>query len=210
MAKLESALGLSHSKAPSHCQIHRWKKDTKVYSFLLVLRERWFIMVWVTVTFQEKFYIVKFFKDIFDGVMKARLTHYETLGMCCPEYCWEYRRPISVPESNSEFSQGPDSSILSPVHDWALEEGNQRCSFLQQGLSFNGQHWLNTFLSAELSLELCFSLRLLAPGIPSWSLLSQISNLYFSLRSLLAYTFLLFYPSVVFPMKMIMQNFLEL
>lgn len=27
MAKLESALGLSHSKAPSHCQIHRWKKD---------------------------------------------------------------------------------------------------------------------------------------------------------------------------------------
>ena len=33
-------------------------------------------MVWVTATFQEKFYIVKkFFQNVFDGVVKARLTH---------------------------------------------------------------------------------------------------------------------------------------
>lgn len=63
-------------------------------------------MVWVTATFQEKFYIVKkFFQNVFDGVVKARLTHTTRPWECAAQNTAEENIGDQCPSLNPTWAR---------------------------------------------------------------------------------------------------------
>lgn len=111
MTKLASALGLSHSEAPFHWQIHRWKKRTRVCSSLLILREKVQVQRFIGYRWQEQFKrnfsVWKNCLSIFESYLTVGLIVKQTLEpleMHCPKSCWRVHACDQCPSLNLPLS----------------------------------------------------------------------------------------------------------
>lgn len=166
-------------------------------------------MVWVTVTFQEKFYIVrKFFQDIFNGVMKARLTHTTRPWECAAQNTAEESIGDQYPSLNPtlsfhrgqirpscpQFMTEHLKKVTSGVHSYSRGSPLMVSIDLTPSISLN---IFRTVLQPE-TLGTWYSF-LVSPFTDIKPVFQPEVSPCLHLSSL--------YPSVVFPMKMIMQNF---